>query len=63
MNEDSYWNGRLEDRLRREAEFEEKIYTDCDLCKEPILRGETCYTNEYEVFCEKCFNQFEEITA
>lgn len=46
-----------EERLR--AEFEAKIYADCDFCKEPILLGEAYYYDGYDRMCERCMEKFE----
>ena len=46
-----------EERLR--ADFEAKIYADCDFCKEPILYGEDYYDDGYDRMCEKCMDKFE----
>lgn len=50
-----------EERLR--ADFEAKIYSECDYCKEPILIGETYYYDGYDEMCQRCMDKFEERQA
>ena len=41
------------------ADFEAKVYSDCDFCKEPILYGEEYFYNGYDRMCERCMDKFE----
>ena len=41
------------------ADFEAKVYSECDFCKEPIFYGEAYYDNGNEYMCERCMDKFE----
>ena len=50
-----------EERLR--ANYEAKIYSECDYCKESILFGEAYYHDGYYDMCQRCMDKFEERQA